>query len=366
VPVPFLDLGAAYVELGGEIDAAVERVLASGRYVFGPEVEAFEQEFAAFVGTRHCVAVGSGLDALALVVEARDVSAGDEVVVPAHTFVATWLAATRVGARPVPVDVDPSSYNLDPDRLEAAITPSTRMVIPVHLYGRPAAMDAIAAVAARRDLFILEDAAQAHGARFRGMRAGALGTAAAWSFYPGKNLGAFGDGGAVTTDDDRLAERVRLLRNYGAPEKYRHELAGTNSRLDELQAAVLRVKLRHLEAWNERRRSVAARYLEGLAGTGLVLPESPPDAGHVWHLFVVRTPRRDELRQMLADAGVETGVHYPCAPHRQPVFAELAIDPRSLPVADGLQHEVLSLPMGPHLPDDQIDYVVDRVRAFDG
>jgi dTDP-3-amino-3,4,6-trideoxy-alpha-D-glucose transaminase len=363
VRVPFLDLGAAYTELAGEIDAAVARVLASGRYVLGPELEAFEQEFAAFVGARHCVAVGSGLDALAFVVQARGVTTGDEVVVPAHTFVATWLAATGVGATPIPVDVD-ASYCLDPAGLDAAITPKARMVVPVHLYGRPAAMEAIAEVAGRHGLFVLEDAAQAHGARHRGRRVGSLGGAAAWSFYPGKNLGALGDGGAVTTDDAELAERVRLLRDYGAPEKYRHELAGTNSRLDELQAAVLRVKLAHLDEWNERRRSVAARYLEGLAATGLALPEVPADADHVWHLFVVRTPRRDELLQALADAGVETGIHYPCAPHRQPVFAALGIEPRSVPVTEALQHEVLSLPMGPHLSGDQVDYVVDRVRAL--
>jgi dTDP-4-amino-4,6-dideoxygalactose transaminase len=361
--VPFIDLGLAFAELAGPIEAAVQRVLSSGRYVLGPEVTAFEQEFAEFVGARHCVSVGSGLDALGLTVEACGVSAGDEVIVPAHTFVATWLAARQVGATPVAVDVQPGSYTLDPDLLEAAITPRTRMVVPVHLYGRPAAMDAIAAVASRHGLFLLEDAAQAHGARYRGIRVGSLGGAAAWSFYPAKNLGALGDGGAVTTDDAELAERVRLLRDYGAPEKYRHELAGTNSRLDELQAAVLRVKLEHLDEWNDRRRSVAARYLDGLTGTGLVLPEVPSEADHVWHLFVVRTPRRDELRQSLAGVAVETGIHYPRAPHRQPVFADLGIEPGSVPVTEALQHEILSLPMGPHLSDDQVDYVVDRIRA---
>ena len=239
------------------------------------------------------------------------------------------------------------------------------MIVPVHLYGRPAAMDDVRAVAARHGLFVLEDAAQAHGARFRGNRAGALADAAAWSFYPSKNLGALGDGGAITTDDDGLAERLRMLRNYGSSAKYRHELSGVNSRLDELQAAVLRVKLEPLDAWNERRRSVAARYVDGLADTELVLPGIPADAEHVWHLFVVRTPRRDELRRALADSGVETGIHYPLAPHRQPLFADLAIDPRSLPVSERLQHEVLSLPIGPHLTDDQVDHVVDRIRAFD-
>jgi len=364
VQVPFLDVRAAYEELAGQVDEAVRRVLTSGRYVLGPEVTAFEQEFAAFVGAGHCVAVGTGLDALGLVVEACGVSDGDEVIVPAHTFVATWLATLRVGATPVAVDVEQRSYTLDPDLLEAAITPRTRMVVPVHLYGSPAEMEPIAAVTARHGLFLLEDAAQAHGARYRGMRVGSLGGAAAWSFYPGKNLGALGDGGAVTTDDAGLAERIRLLRDYGAPEKYRHELAGTNSRLDELQAAVLRVKLEHLDEWNDRRRSAAARYLDGFAGTGLVLPETPSDAEHVWHLFVVRTPRRDELRRALAEAEIETGIHYPRAPHRQPVFAELGIEPESVPVTEALQHEILSLPIGPHLSDEQIGHVVDRIRAF--
>jgi dTDP-3-amino-3,4,6-trideoxy-alpha-D-glucose transaminase len=340
-------------------------VLASGRYLLGPELAAFEQDFADFVGTRHCIAVGSGLDALVLVVEARGISGGDEVIVPGNTFVATWLAARRAGATPVPVDPDPGTFNIDPDGLEAAITSRTRMIVPVHLYGRPAAMDDVRTVAARHGLFVLEDAAQAHGARFGNTRAGALADAAAWSFYPSKNLGALGDGGAITTEDDGLAERLRMLRNYGSSAKYRHELSGVNSRLDELQAAVLRVKLEQLDAWNERRRSVAARYIAGLAETELVLPGVPADAEHIWHLFVVRTPRRDELRRALSDAGVETGIHYPLAPHRQPVFADLAIDPRSLPVSERLQHEVLSLPIGPHLTDDQVDHVVDRIRAFD-
>ena len=287
------------------------------------------------------------------------------MIVPGNTFVATWLAAHRAGATPVPVDPDPETFNLDPGGIEAAVTPRTRMIVPVHLYGRPAAMDDVRAIAARHGLFVLEDAAQAHGARFRGRRTGALGDAAAWSFYPSKNLGALGDGGAVTTDDDDLAERLRMLRSYGAAEKYRHELSGVNSRLDELQAAVLRVKLEHLDVWNERRCSVAARYLDGLTGTGLVLPTVPTDAEQVWHLFVVRTPRRDELRAALADAGIETGVHYPLAAHRQPVFAGLGIDPGSLPVSERLQHEVLSLPIGPHLTDEQVDHVVDRIRAFD-
>jgi dTDP-4-amino-4,6-dideoxygalactose transaminase len=363
--VPFLDLAAAYEELRSPLDAAVERVLSSGRYLFGPELMAFEQSFASYVGTRHCVAVGSGFDALWLTIQAFGVGVEDEVIVPGNTYVATWLAARKAGATPVPVDPDPETHNIDPRRVEAAITPRTRVILPVHLYGHPAEMDMIGAVAADHDLLVLEDAAQAHGARFRGRRAGALGTAAAWSFYPSKNLGALGDGGAVTTDDDELAEQLRALRNYGSPEKHRHELDGVNSRLDELQAAILRVKLEYLESWNERRRSIAARYLEGLAATSLVLPTVTPETEPVWHLFVVRSQRREELQRHLEAAGVETAIHYPRAPHRQPVFADLAVAPETVPISDQLQHEVLSLPIGPHLREDQVEYVVDRVRAFD-
>jgi dTDP-4-amino-4,6-dideoxygalactose transaminase len=363
--VPFLDLAASTAELRIPLDAAVERVLSSGRYLFGSELMAFEEAFASYVGTRHCVAVGSGFDALWLTVQAFGVGEGNEVIVPGNTYFATWLAARKTGATPVPVDPDSQTYNLDPDRLEAGITPRTRLIVPVHLYGHTAQMDAIGAVAARHGLLVLEDAAQAHGARFRGRRAGALGNAAAWSFYPSKNLGALGDGGAVTTDDDELADNLRSLRNYGSPEKHRHELDGVNSRLDELQAAILCVKLGHLDSWNERRRSVAARYLEGLAGTSLVLPTVPPETEPVWHLFVVRTQRREELQRGLEAAGIETAIHYPRAPHRQPVFADLGVAPESVPVSEQLQHEVLSLPIGPHLRDEQVEYVVDRVRALD-
>lgn len=363
--VPFLDLVPAHEELREELDSAVERVVRSGRYLLGPELEAFEESFANYVGTRYCVGVGSGLDALGLALRAKEVTAGDEVIVPANTFVATWLAVRQVGAIPVPVDPDPRTHNLDPGHLEAAITPRTRAVIAVHLYGQPAAMDLIRAVAAGHGLFVLEDAAQAHGARYNGVRAGALGDAAAWSFYPSKNLGALGNGGAVTTDDPQLAARLLVLRNYGSPEKGLHEVVGTNSRLDELQAAILRVKLGYLDSWNERRRSVAARYLERLAGTSLVLPTVVPESEPVWHLFVVRTQRRSELRGGLEEAGIETAVHYPRAPHRQPVFADLGITPEQVPISESFQHEVLSLPIGPHLRDEQVEYVVSRGRALD-
>jgi dTDP-4-amino-4,6-dideoxygalactose transaminase len=363
VKVPFLDLGATYLELRGEIDAAVARVLASGWYLLGKELSAFEEEFAAFVNARQCVGMGNGLDALQLCLRAMDVGAGDEVIVPANTFIATWLAASHVGAVPVPVEPDPLTLNLSAAGLEEAITPRTRAVIPVHLYGHPADMDPILEVARRHRLWVLEDAAQAHGARYRGRPVGALGHAAAWSFYPGKNLGAFGDGGAVTTDDPALAERLRLLRNYGSRVKYRHEEVGTNSRLDELQAAVLRVKLARLREWNDRRRAVAARYAEELCETSVQLPTVAPWAEPAWHLYVIRTAERDAFRDGLAARGVETIVHYPTPPHLQGAYASLDLEPGRFPLSERLHDEVVSLPIGPHITSEQVSAVVEAVRA---
>lgn len=358
--VPFLDPLAAYEELRAEIDAAVARVLASGRYILGAETEAFEAEFAEYVGAGHAVGVASGLDALQLGLRALGVSAGDEVIVPSHTFIATWLAVSHCGARPVPVEIDPLCATLDPARIEAAIGPRTRVILPVHLYGQPAALDAIGEIARRHGLAVLEDAAQAHGARHRGRRIGGHGHVAAWSFYPGKNLGAFGDGGAITTDDGDLAERLRLLRNYGSREKYVHESIGFNSRLDPLQAAVLRVKLRHLDAWNARRQALAQIYSSGLADTPLGLPPRIDGTDPAWHLYVVRTPRRDAVAAALRQRGVETLIHYPLPPHRQAAYASLALPAQ--PVAERLASEVLSLPIGPQLSPDQAHYVVARLR----
>jgi dTDP-3-amino-3,4,6-trideoxy-alpha-D-glucose transaminase len=359
--VPFLDLHAAYRELRSELDPAVARVLDSGRYVLGPEVDAFEQEFAAFVGARHTVGVASGVDALHLALRALDVGPDDEVLVPSHTFIATWLAVTHCGARPVPVEVDPDTASIDPRRIEAAIGPRTRAIVPVHLYGHPAALDAIYEIADRRGLAVVEDAAQAHGARHRGRRIGGHGRVVAWSFYPGKNLGAMGDAGAVTTDDDGLRLRLDRLRNYGSPQKYVHDSIGFNSRLDPLQAAILRVKLRHLDAWNQRRRDIAAVYLASLAGTGLRLPAPAPDADPAWHLFVVRSRQRDRLAERLRAGGVETLVHYPVAPHRQAAYSHLRLPAQ--PIAEELAREVLSLPIGPHLDRAQVEHVVTCVRA---
>ena len=353
--VPFLDVRAASAELAGPLAAAVGGVVESGWYVLGAETERFEAEWAAYTGAAHAIGVGTGLDALYLALRAVGVGPGDEVVVPSNTFVATWLAVTYAGARPVPVEPVEATYNLDPALVGAAITPRTKAVVPVHLYGQPADVRGLLDLG----LPVVEDAAQAHGARPVG-----LGTVAAWSFYPGKNLGALGDGGAVTTSDPEIAERVRLLRNYGSREKYRHEVAGINSRLDEIQSAALSVKLAVLDEWNARRRVVAELYLAELAGLPLTLPSWPSWSEPVWHLFVVRSPRRDELAAHLRERGVETLVHYPVPPHLQPAYTGLATGP--LPLAEAMAREVLSLPIGPHLPLTDAAWVAEAVRDFHG
>jgi dTDP-4-amino-4,6-dideoxygalactose transaminase len=357
--VPFLDLHAAYLELRTEIDSAVARVLQSGHYIGGPEVERFEADFARYCEAAECIGVGNGLDALRLVLQAMDIGAGDEVIVPSNTFIATWLAVAQVGAVPVPVEPDPATFNIDPARIEAAITVRTRAIIPVHLYGQPADLDPILSLARRHGLRVIEDAAQAQGARHRGRRIGAHGDAVCWSFYPGKNLGALGDAGAVTTDDTDLAGRLRMLRNYGSRAKYVHEMAGVNSRLDPLQAAVLGVKLAHLDEWNARRRAIAAGYLAALPARALVLPTVPQWAEPAWHLFVVRHPDRDALHRRLAQIGVGTLIHYPVAPHRQGAFAAMA--GLSLPISERLHREVLSLPIGPHMGAAQAARVIEAV-----
>ncbi len=362
--VPLLDLRALHAELRPELADAALRVLDSERVLLGPELEAFEAEWAHTVGAAHAVGVGSGLDALSLGLRAVGVGPGDEVLVPSHTFVATWLAVLHAGAAPVPVDVDPSTGAWDAAAVAAAVGPRTRAVVPVHLYGHPVDLAPLLDVARRHGLAVLDDAAQAHGAHYRGRPVGGLTTATAWSFYPGKNLGALGDGGAVTTSDPEVARRLRSLRNYGSTRKYVHDEVGWNSRLDEVQAALLRVKLRHLAGHTARRVEVAARYAEGLAGLGLVLPATAAAASPVWHLYVVRTPHREALREHLARHGVETGVHYPVPPHRQAAFAGTPLAAASLPAADTLAREVLSLPMGPHLTAHQQDRVVEAVRGF--
>jgi dTDP-4-amino-4,6-dideoxygalactose transaminase len=363
--VPFLDVGATYLELKEELDAAVSRVLSSGWYLLGAEIAAFEEEFATHVGVKHCIGVGNGLDALHLALRAMNVGSGDEVIVPSNTYIATWLAVSYAGATPVPVEPDLRTYNLDPALIEAAITSRTRAILPVHLYGQPANMDPICEIAQRYGLWVLEDAAQAQGARYRGRRVGSLGHAAAWSFYPAKNLGAFGDAGAVTTNDDGLADRLRELRNYGSKVKYVNEERGFNSRLDEIQAAVLRVKLRHLDSWNDRRRRIAAQYLDLLQQTDLVLPWVETSADPVWHLFVVRSQQRDHLIRRLQEAGIGVQIHYPIPPHLQAAYRDLDRPRGSFPLAEMIHQEVLSLPIGPHLDEAQAASVVATLKEAD-
>ena len=360
--IPFLDLGATYRELKPEIDAAVSRVLNSGWYILGPEVEAFEAEWAAYCEAKHAVGLANGLDALTLALRALDIGPGDEVIVPSNTYIATWLAVTLVGATPVPVEPDVATHNIDPARIEAAITSRTRALLPVHLYGQPADMDPILDIASRHGLRVIEDAAQAHGARYKGKRIGAHGDIVCWSFYPGKNLGALGDAGAITTDDASLAERVALLRNYGSRQKYVNEEAGVNSRLDPIQAAVLRVKLGALEEWTERRRAVASAYTKGLAESDVILPHVPDWADPAWHLYVVRTSDREALQDRMTEAGIGTLIHYPIPPHMQKAYTDMEIMPEALPMARDLASEVLSLPMGPQLSLDQVQNIVNALK----
>jgi dTDP-4-amino-4,6-dideoxygalactose transaminase len=363
--VPVVDLDAAYRELEAPILAAAERVLGSGRFILGEEVERFEDAFAAHVDAKHCVGVASGLDALTLALAALDVGPGDEVIVPGTTAMATWLAVSRLGATPVPAAVDDTTLTLDPAGLQGAISRRTRAILPVHLYGHPADLDAIAAVARDHGLPVVDDAAQAHGARCHGRAIGALASATAFSFYPTKNLGAFGDAGAVTTDDASIADRLRMLRNYGEREKNVNQYLGWNSRLDPIQAAILAVKLDKLDEWNARRRRIAARYRAGLSGLGwLRLPTEASWATHVYHLFVVRVPRREALIEHLAANSIATAIHYPVPPYRQPAYRGLPLR-QPLGDLDATHAQLLSLPMGPHLSDAQVDRVIDAVKAFD-
>ena len=362
--VPFLDLSVQHRAIREDLVAAATAVIDSGWYILGGEVQAFEREFAAFCGVKHCIGVGNGLEALQITLRAMNVGPGDEVIVPSNTFIATWLAVTGVGATIVPVEPDPASHNLDPALLEQAITARTKVIIPVHLYGHPADMDPINAVAQRHRLKVIEDAAQAHGALYRGRKAGSLGHAAGFSFYPGKNLGALGDGGAVTTDDDELADQIRLIRNYGSKKKYEHLVKGCNSRLDEMQAALLRVKLRSLEQGNEARRGIVARYVAELANRGIEVVEPLPDTVSSWHLFVVSAADRERLRTHLQDHGVETMIHYPVAPHLQPAYAEIDYGGRTFPIAERLQNRVLSLPLFPGMTEQQVDQVLGAIATW--
>jgi dTDP-4-amino-4,6-dideoxygalactose transaminase len=345
-----------------EIDAALLRVAASGWFLLGKELTTFEGDYSRYCGAANCAGVANGLEALYLALRALGVGLGDEVIVPSNTYIATWLAVSQCGATPVPVEPDPATYNIDPTRIEAAITPRTRVVLPVHLYGQPADMDAINAIAVKHGLDVLDDCAQAHGAVYRGRKVGSLARISAWSFYPGKNLGAMGDGGAVTSNDAALDDAVRVFRNYGSRVKYHNEIKGVNSRLDEIQAAILGAKLLDLDRATNERRAIASRYLQGLQGLPLVLPHVPSWAEPAWHLFVVRHVDRDWLQAQLAMRGIGTLVHYPIPPHRQPAYAELNLDEGCLEVAEALSREVISLPLWPGMTDMTVSLVIDALR----
>lgn len=360
--VSFLNLGRLNSEIRAGMDAAYMRVMDSGTYIMGSELDHFEKEFAAYSDVKQCIGVGNGLDALVLLLRAYGIGAGDEVIVPSNTFIATWLAVSQVGAKPVAVEPDPASHNIDPGKIEQAITARTKAIMPVHLYGQVADMDPIMEIAARHGLVVIEDAAQSQGALYKGRKAGGLGHAAATSFYPGKNLGAMGDAGAVLTNDMEIASKVRKLRNYGSTVKYEHTEAGCNSRLDELQAAFLREKLRVLDTWNQKRQRVAGKYATALRGIGLTLPNESSWGGDVWHLYVVVTEQRDALHKFLAARSIGTVIHYPKPPHLQNCYAEYARE--SLPIAERLAGQVLSLPMSPDLTDAEVQEVIDSVKEF--
>jgi dTDP-4-amino-4,6-dideoxygalactose transaminase len=363
--VPFLDLEAAYQELKPELDAAYQRVMESGWYILDQEVEAFEEEFARYCGAKYCVGVGNGLDALHLILRGYGIGSGDEVIVPAHTFIATWLAVSYASATPVPVEPHKHTYNINPEQIEGAITSRTRAIIPVHLYGQPADMDPILDIARRHNLKVIEDAAQAHGARYKDRTVGSLGDAAGFSFYPVKNIGALGDAGAVVTGDKELANKIRVLRNYGSSDKYVHDIKGFNSRLDALQAAFLRVKLKHLDEWNNRRQNVAKLYLKTINEIPeFILPFVPPWAEPVWHLFVVRHFLRDELNDYLSKEKIDTLIHYPVPPHLSKAYAEHGWKPGDYPIAENLANQILSLPIGPHTDHSIQKFVISKVCEF--
>lgn len=358
--IPALDMKSPYRELRQELDEAYRKFMDSGWYVLGEETRQFESEYAAYCGTDYCVGVSNGLDALHLALRAFNIGKGDEVIVPSNTYVATWLAVTYAGAKPVPVEPDMHTFNMDPYRIEEAITPDTKAIMPVHLYGQPADMTPIIRIAEKHGLIVIEDNAQAQGALYGGKRTGSLGHASAHSFYPGKNLGAFGEAGAVTTHDPRVAEKIRILRNYGSEEKYKNQYKGFNARMDELQAAFLRVKLKYLDVWNERRCQRAVQYMQGLQDCKkLVLPYVLDWAKPVWHQFVIRLEERDQIQTRLSAAGIGSLIHYPVPPHLSEAYADMGWSMGSFPRAEELSRTVLSLPMGPHLTDKDVKKVVE-------
>ena len=362
--IPLLDMNSPYQELKAELDVAYHRVMDSGWYILGEEVEAFEIEFAAYCGVKHCIGVGNGLEALHLILCAYEIGTGDEVIVPANTYIATWLAVSYCGATPIPVEPDIRVYNLDPQRIEASITPHTKAILPVHLYGQAAEMDPIIQIAQHYHLKVIEDAAQAQGAQYQNRMTGSLGDAAGFSFYPAKNLGAYGDAGAIVTNDDQLAEKVKSLRNYGSKVKYYNEVKGYNSRLDPIQAAFLRVKLKHLDEWNERRRQIAASYLASMADIpGLVLPYVPEWSQPIWHQFIIRHHHRNSIQAALQQAGIGTLIHYPVPPHLSDAYTEYGWKEGDFPITEEIAQTVLSIPMGPHLKPENIEEVTGQIKS---
>lgn len=361
--IEFVDMSPMHKSIKDEIMETVEKVYHSNWFILGKEVKAFEKEFANYCNTKYCVGVGNGLEALHLILRAYDIVEGDEVIVPSNTYIATALAVSYVGATPILVEPDERTYNIDPKLIEGVITDKTKAIISVHLYGQPADMDAINEIAKKYNLKVIEDAAQAHGALCKGRKVGSLGDAAGFSFYPGKNLGALGDAGAITTNDKELADKVKTLRNYGSDEKYYNKYKGFNSRLDEMQAAILRVKLRHLDDWNLDRKRIANKYLDKLKGSNLILPYVPEWADPVWHLFVVRSKERDRLQDYLKENGVGTLIHYPVPIHLQEAYKELEYNKGTLPIAEFIADEILSLPLYIGMEDKKIEYVIEKIRG---
>lgn len=364
--IPFVDLASQYQALQTEVGDAIANVLQRRDFILGRDVGLFEEQFAAYCETQYAIGVDSGLSALQLGLQIFDIGQGDEVITAANTFIATALAISHTGAKPVLVDIDPETYNIDPRAIEAAITPNTKAIVPVHLYGQPADMDAVMEIAQRHGLVVIEDACQAHGARYKGKRAGSLGHLAAFSFYPGKNLGAYGDGGIIVTSDPVVAERARILRNYGQREKYHHVALGYNRRLDTLQAAVLITKLRYLDAWNDARRESAKRYEAALKHNDIIVPTTAAYAESVWHLYVIRVNDRESLQKHLATRGIATGIHYPIPIHLQPAYEQLGYVRGDFPITERYADEILSLPMFPELTAEAVEYIAEAIVEFEG
>jgi len=362
--VPFVDLNAQINPIKEEINSAMQKVIDSSAYILGPDVKRFEENFAAYCGTKYAIGVDSGTSAIEMIMRAFDIGPGDEVIAPANTFIATVLPISYVGAKPVLVDMDPKTYNIDVNRIEEKITSKTRAIIPVHLYGQPVDMDAIQSIAKKHNLLVFEDACQAHGSFYKGQRAGSMSDAAAFSFYPAKNLGCYGDGGIVVTPHEEIYLKIRKLRDYGQEKKYHHIEIGYNRRLDTLQAAVLDVKLKYLDGWNEGRRINAARYVEKLNGSAYLLPEVFEKNVPVWHLFVIQTEKRDELQKYLAEQGISTGIHYPIPIHLQKSYQYLGCNKGDFPVTEKAADRIVSLPMYAELTEEMIDYVVKNLLSF--